>query len=68
MTHFAQAVAAQLQALTVSVHHSLRQVRRDERGSVTIEQVLWSIAAIAFVAIVVAVINSYLTDQAARIR
>ena len=41
---------------------------RDERGSTTIQEVLWAIAAIAFVAIVVAAINSFLTSQVAKIR
>jgi hypothetical protein len=39
-----------------------------ERGSVTIENVLWAVASIAFVGIVVAVIKSYVTTQAGQIR
>jgi hypothetical protein len=38
------------------------------RGSVTIENVLWAVASIAFVGIVVAVIKSYVTTQAGQIR
>jgi len=38
------------------------------RGSVTIENVLWAVASIAFVGIVVAVIKSYVTTQAAQIK
>ena len=39
-----------------------------EGGSVTIENVLWAVASIAFVGIVVAVIKSYVTTQAGQIR
>ena len=68
MNELAQALAAQVHALSVTARYRLDSLRHDERGSTTIEQVLWGIAAIGFVAIVVAVINSYLTSQAARIR
>jgi hypothetical protein len=67
MTELAQLVAAHSHAFTVTVGHRLAELRHDERGSTTIEQVLWGIAAIGFVAIVVAVINGYLTSQAAKI-
>ncbi len=39
----------------------------DERGSVTMEQVLWAVAVIAIVAIVVAAITSFVNAQAAKI-
>lgn len=43
--------------------------RRDpEGGSVTIENVLWAVASIAFVGIVVAVIKSFVTTAAAQIK
>lgn len=67
MNELAQRVAAQSHALAVTVRRRLTEMRHDERGSATIEQVLWGIAAIGFVAIVVAVINNYLTSQAAKI-
>ena len=38
-----------------------------ERGSVTIEQVLWAVAVIAIVGIVVLAVTSYVTGQAAKI-
>jgi len=38
------------------------------RGSVTIENVLWAVASIAFVGIVVAVIKSYVTTAAGQIK
>lgn len=41
---------------------------RDERGSVTMEQVLWAVAMIAIVGIVVAAIKAYVTSEAAKIR
>lgn len=67
MTELAQLLSAHTHALAVTTRHRLSELRHDERGSTTIEQVLWGIAAIGFVAIVVAVINSYLTSQAAKI-
>ncbi|MGH3999227.1 MAG: hypothetical protein ACRDTJ_17425 [Pseudonocardiaceae bacterium] len=42
--------------------------RKDERGSVTIENVLWAVAVIAIVAIVVAAIRAYVTSESGKIR
>lgn len=39
-----------------------------ERGSETIEKVLWAVAVIAIVAIVVTAVTNYVTDRAAEIR
>jgi len=39
-----------------------------ERGSVTIENVMWAVASIAFVGIVAAVIRAYVTSQAGLIK
>ena len=39
-----------------------------ERGSVTIQEVLWAVFAIAIVGIVVAAIRAYVTTQAANIK
>jgi len=39
-----------------------------EGGSVTIENVLWAVASIAFVGIVVVVIKSFVTTAAAQIK
>lgn len=44
------------------------RLRRDERGSVTIENVLWAVAVIAIVAIVVAAIRSFVTSESGKIR
>lgn len=41
---------------------------RDERGSVTTEHVLWAVAVIGIVAIVVAAVKAYVTNQAGNIR
>jgi len=41
---------------------------RSERGSVTIENVLWAVAVIAIAAIVITAITSYVTTQAGKIR
>ena len=45
-----------------------RIYRRDERGSVTTEHVLWAVAVIAIVGIVVAAVTSYVTTQAGKIK
>ena len=39
-----------------------------ERGSVTIEKVIWAVAIIAIVAIVVTAITNYVTTQAGNIK
>ncbi len=41
---------------------------RTDRGSVTMEQVLWAVAVIAIVGIVVAAITGYVTSQAGKIQ
>ena len=41
---------------------------RDERGSVTIEQVIWAGAVIVIVAIVVAAIKAFVTSESAKIK
>lgn len=41
---------------------------RDERGSVTIEQVLWAGAVIVIVGIVVAAIKFFVTSESAKIK
>ena len=42
--------------------------RAAERGSVTIEQVLWAVAMIAIVGIVVLAVRTYVTTEAAKIK
>lgn len=42
--------------------------RKDERGSVTIENVLWAVAVIAIVAIVVAAIRAYVRAESNKLR
>lgn len=39
-----------------------------DRGSETIEKVLWSVAVIAIVGIVVAVVKNYVTTESAKIK
>ncbi|MFD4323627.1 hypothetical protein ACFWQC_03270 [Nocardioides sp. NPDC058538] len=41
---------------------------KDERGSVTIENVLWAVAVIAIVAIVVAAIRAYVTSESGKLQ
>jgi hypothetical protein len=44
------------------------RVRRGERGSVTTEHVLWTVAVIAIVGIVVAAVKAYVESQAGKIK
>ena len=56
---FQQYVATQWQVVTRG---------RTDRGSVTIEQVIWAAAVIAIVAIVVTAITNYVTTKAGQIK
>ena len=53
-------------ALTLAIE--ARMPRREERGSVTTEHVLWAVAVIAIVGIVVAAVKAYVTNQAGNIK
>ena len=46
----------------------LRRTDRDERGSVTIEQVIWAVAMIAIAAIVVGAITAYVRSKSNQIQ
>ena len=48
-------------------HHTLRR-RRDERGSVTIEQVIWAVALIVIAGGVVAAITAYVNSKKDQIK
>jgi hypothetical protein len=62
-------IALQLAALAVSASLEDRVTRkRDERGSVTIEQVIWAGAVIVIVGIVVAAIKFFVTSESAKIK
>ena len=41
---------------------------RDERGSVTVEHVLWAVAVIAIVGLVVAALRAYVITQSGNIK
>jgi len=57
-------LAATLHTLGIRLRH---RAARPERGSVTIEQVLWAVAVIAIVGIVVLAVTNYVTSEAAKI-
>ena len=62
-------IALQIAALTSFASLEDRVTRqRDERGSVTIEQVLWAGAVIVIVGIVVAAIKFFVTSESAKIK
>ncbi len=60
-------LAAALHTLGVRVSGAATR-RARERGSVTIEQVLWAVAMIAIVGIVVLAVKTYVTTEAAKIK
>jgi len=51
-----------------NAHATLRQARRDERGSVTIEQVIWAVALIVIAGGVVTAVTGYVNTQKAKIK
>ncbi|MGE0341577.1 MAG: hypothetical protein AB7N73_14570 [Gemmatimonadales bacterium] len=62
-------IALQIAAMTALASLEDRATRqRDERGSVTIQEVLWAVAAIAIVAIVVAAIKAFVTSESGKIK
>lgn len=53
----------------LAVHtRATRRPARDQRGSVTIEHILWAIAVIAIVGIAVAAIKAYADNNSSLIR
>ncbi|QSR24077.1 hypothetical protein CFH99_00355 [Nocardioides aromaticivorans] len=62
-------IALQLAALTMLATLEDRVTKkRDERGSVTIEQVIWAGAVIVIVGIVVAAIKAFVTSESGKIK
>ena len=62
-------IALQMAALTALASLEDRVTRqRDERGSVTIEQVIWAGAVIIIVGIVVAAIKAFVTEKSGDIK
>jgi hypothetical protein len=63
-------ITLQLAALTAiaGLQDRAATKRRDQRGSVTIEQVIWAGAVIVIVGIVVAAIKAFVTSESAKIK
>ena len=63
-------ITLQVMALAVigSMEDRIVKHQRDERGSVTIEQVIWAGAVILIVGIVVAAIRAFVTSEAGKIK
>ena len=57
-----------LQIAVLSKYDDLRASRRSERGSVTMEYVLWAVAVIGIVGIVVLAVTNYVTSEAGKIK
>jgi heme/copper-type cytochrome/quinol oxidase subunit 2 len=67
LKHFITLQVAML-ALIATLEDRVAKHRREERGSVTIEQVIWAGAVIVIVAIVVAAIKAFVTSEAGKIQ
>ena len=62
-------IALQLAVRTVrDALEDRARIQRDERGSVTIQEVLWAVAAIAIVGIVVAAIRAFVISESGKIK
>lgn len=62
---------ARLHTTAARMYENAQQTLKDrdtERGSVTIENVLWAVAVIAIVAIVVAAITAYVRSKSGEIK
>ena len=57
-----------LQIAALSNYDDLRASHRSERGSVTMEHVLWAVAVIGIVGIVVLAVTNYVTSEAGKIK
>lgn len=57
-----------LQIAVLSKYDDPRESRRSERGSVTMEHVLWAVAVIGIVGIVVLAVTNYVTSEAGKIK
>lgn len=63
MTHLSQTIAATIVAALVGARRWLAAPRRNERGSVTLEHVLWAILIVALVALAGAAITAFVTSK-----
>ena len=57
-----------IQLAAAAKYDDMQCARRDERGSVTTEHVLWAVAVIGIVGIVVAAVTAYVKTQAGNIK
>lgn len=57
-----------LQIAATMKYDDLRTARRDQRGSVTMEHVLWAVAVIGIAGVVILGITNYVTSQSAKLK
>ena len=57
-----------IQVAAAAKYDDVERARRNERGSVTTEHVLWAVAVIGIVGIVVAAVTAYVKTQAGNIK
>lgn len=63
MTEFSRTVAAHLTAMLTTSRRRLEIARRDERGSVTLENLLWAILIVGLVALAGAAITTFINSK-----
>lgn len=63
MTEFSRTVGAHLTAMLTTSRRRLEVARRDERGSVTLENLLWAILIVGLVALVGAAITAFINSK-----
>ena len=63
MTEFSRTVAAHLTAMLTTSRRRLEAARRHERGSVTLENLLWAILIVGLVALVGAAITAFINSK-----
>jgi heme/copper-type cytochrome/quinol oxidase subunit 2 len=68
MTQLSQTLAAQLTALLVTLRCRVESARRDERGNVTLEVLLWAIAIVAVVGIATAALTGFIQGKTGLLR
>ena len=68
MTQLSQTIAAHLAAILTTSRRRLETVRRDERGSVTLENLLWAVLIVGLVALAAAALTAFINSKIGLLR
>ena len=63
MTQLSQTIAASLAAALTSIRRWLQGPRRGERGSVTLENLLWAILIVALVGLATVALTNFINSK-----